>query len=165
MSQYWHTQPTSYILFWYQYKRTQATIGCRMQSPNLTPRRSFSNLCPGSYRLRATFSLSPSSKPRETRKWPRGLLKARDRRASCDFGARRSRARALPSLNLKKNCSQFKVLTKWLLLDAFYVPISNKNVCMIVCQYWDTMIQMKCQGHRGEKVCQEPRANWSVCSF
>ena len=49
---------------------------------------------------RSIFFLSLSSGTRETRKWPRAWLKARDGRG---FAARRSRARALPSLNLKKN--------------------------------------------------------------
>ena len=54
---------------------------------------------------RCLFFLSLSSGTRETRKWPRTWLKARDWRG---FAARRSRAHALPSLNLKKNrdCSQ-----------------------------------------------------------
>lgn len=40
-----------------------------------------------------------------------------------------------------------------------------QQTCLYDCVSVDTMTQMKCQGHRGEKVCQEPRANWSVCSF
>ena len=66
------------------------------------------------------FFLSPSSKTRETRKWPRAWLKARDGRGMKKDAAlvsrgsrlRRSRARALLSLNLKKkrerDCSQSK---------------------------------------------------------
>ena len=49
---------------------------------------------------RSIFFLSLLSGTRETRKWLRAWLKARDGRG---FAARRSRARALPSLNLKKN--------------------------------------------------------------
>ena len=69
------------------------------------------------------FFLGPSSKTLETRKWPRAWLKAQDGRgtrlffllglppsflASRGFAAQRSRARALPLLNLKKkrDCSQ-----------------------------------------------------------
>ena len=49
---------------------------------------------------RSIFFLSLLSGTRETRKWLRAWLKAPDGRG---FAARRSRARALPSLNLKKN--------------------------------------------------------------
>ena len=49
---------------------------------------------------RSLFFLSLSSGTCETRKWPRAWLKARDGRG---FAARRSRTRALPSLNLKEN--------------------------------------------------------------
>ena len=67
------------------------------------------------------FFLGTSSKMAETRKWPRAWLMARDGRgsffllrlppsflASRGFAAQRSRARALPLLNLKKKryCSQ-----------------------------------------------------------
>ena len=50
------------------------------------------------------FFLSPSSKTRETRKWPRASLKARYGRGLPS----RALSRALPSLNLKKkrDCSQ-----------------------------------------------------------
>ena len=62
------------------------------------------------------FSLGPSSKTPQTRKWPRAWLKARDGRrtrhrfsllAASPLNAR-SRARALPLLNLKEktDCSQ-----------------------------------------------------------
>ena len=55
------------------------------------------------------FFLGPSSKTPETRKWPRAWLKAPPSfLVSRGFAAQRSRARALPLLNLKKNsdCSQ-----------------------------------------------------------
>ena len=64
-----------------------------------------------------SFLLGPSSKTRETGKWPRAWLRARDGRATPSFLASRvsrvasrvSHARVLPWLNLKKTergCSQ-----------------------------------------------------------
>ena len=52
--------------------------------------------------------LSPSSKTRESRKWPRAWLKARERRGTFLASFLASRARAVPSLNRKekRDCSQ-----------------------------------------------------------
>ena len=85
------------------------------------------------------FFLGPSSKTPETRKWPRAWLKSRDGRgffllgqppsflASRGFAAQRSRAqrsraRALPFLNLKKkrDCSQSSY---WLIFALSLVTV------------------------------------------
>ena len=65
-------------------------------------------LCPADLdREQPLFFLSPSSKTRETRNWPRASLKARYGRGLPS----RALSRALPSLNLKKkrDCSQSTV--------------------------------------------------------
>ena len=78
--------------------------------------------------------LGPSSKTPETRKWPRAWLKSRDGRgfflfglppsflASRGFAAQRSRARALPFLNLKnkRDCSQSSY---WLIFSLSLVTV------------------------------------------
>ena len=102
------------------------------------------------------FFLGPSSKTSETRKWPRAWLKARDGRgttrislvwlcgqslffllglplsflASRGFAAQRSRARALPLLNLKqkRDCSKSRI-------DDFSPACKNRESCKVD-WYW-----------------------------
>ena len=83
------------------------------------------------YTEQSLFFHGLSSKTRETRKWPRAWLKARD--ALFFFSGcrarRRSRARALASLNLKKgrDYSQTILHLFWCFVELFHCNCRKKS--------------------------------------
>ena len=117
------------------------------------------------------FFLGPSSKTPETRKWPRAWLKSRDGRARDGRGffllgllpsflasrgfaaqrsrARRSRARALPLLNLKKkrDCSQSSY---WLIFSP--VPSDSPRS---LCESWLVPVSFILVSNVANSKCRE----------
>ena len=83
------------------------------------------------------FFLGPSSKTRETRKWPHGWLKARHTLfffSGCR-SRRRSRARSLPSLNLKQKQRLLAGYTSLILVfcgNAFHCNCRIRKVAFFV---------------------------------